>query len=598
MKKMLLTMGITSLVMLILLGVLIWRASGVSKEISNANTRKENLEKDMVSSDGKKAYEDIPERKIVPLYRSGVNKNVITYNKKNIKDIYDVEKSAEIAKQLNNLRELSEYNFESPLISYNPFGTVENSLYISFHSEKKGYVQYTISVEDKDIPDFTRTCLNADGDKATKDHEITLAGLVPGMKNYIVMRLYGQHDEVLEEMYYTIEMKESRYGSPEKIEWEKGRSKEQISNGLYVVSGKGGKKGKRCISLYDNSGILRGEIPVLADMPEKIIYVYDNMLYACDKNVVVQVSTKGQVMYRYDMPSHTMQGAYTYDGFGNLYVIASKNNKKSVNDAVLEVGLTTGEVAEVADFTELLDKVYQAAKPVKGEKKLNWIDLNDIQVMGVNQILVSSHELSSIIKVSNLHSRIPRISYILADKAIWSASTNRKKVMDKSYKEGEEPEETEPPVESILDEKEKKQEPFHSYFGQSQIVYESDSSLEEGQYYLYVYNNNYGEWKTRPAFSFAKYSYVGTKKEPAARSYYDKYLVDETTWTYYLEDKVSLPYMEQGGNVQAIGEHYLTMDTDNSFLEMDSEGKTVLRYDTARKIYRVEKEDWKNFWFK
>lgn len=604
MKKILTTMGITSIIMLIVIGVLVWRTSKISNDLSAANEEKEAQERDLLSADGKKAIDDIEERKVVPLYLNGLNKNVLTYKKEKQADIYNVEKSAQIAEQLGNMKEIGEYTFEKALLAYNPFGTYENSLYMSFHTSKKSYVRYTITVEDDTVPDFTRTCLNTDDSAVAKDHEFTVIGLVAGMKNYIVMELYGNNDEVLDTMIYSIDVPESPSSAAVKLAAEEGRSKEVISNGLYAVYGnmddgaKKAKNKKNAITLYDNSGILRGEIPLIGYRGDGITYVYDNIAYACAKNQIVQVSARGQVMHIHDLGGYTQGGGYTYDGNGNLYVIASKDGRKTVNDVVLEVGLTTGETSEVLDFTKLLDKVAEAAKPVKGEKKLDWIGLNGIQVTDVNQILVSSRELSSIIKVNNIHSEIPSVSYILADKAIWKASTNKSRVLDKSYKEGEEPEQTESPVDSILETKPEKEIVFDSQFGQCQIAVEKSSSLAEGQYYLYVLNNNYGEWKTRPAFSFSRFKGIGTKDKPAKNSYYYRFIVDETARTYYLDESVKLPYISHDGSVQRIKEHYVVAcSDDDKFMEFDKNGKILTSYDFGKKIYKIEKEDWKSFWF-
>lgn len=583
------------------IGILIWRVSGVSSDLTDASAEKKALERDLLSPDGKKALDDIAERNVVPLYLSGLNKNVLSYKKDSKKDIYDKEKSAQVAEQLANLEEIGDYSFEEPLLAYNPFGTYAYSLYAYFQAERKSYVRYTVTVEDAEIPDFTRTCREADGSTLSKTHEITLVGLVPGQKNYIVMELYNHHDEVLDTMYYSIDVPESETGAAVKLATSKGRSKETISNGLYSVYAydvKDKKKTSYSITLYDNSGILRGELPLLLHGADSVSYVYDTIIYACDSDTFVQISPRGQVLQVYDLKGYTYEKGFTADGFGNLYIVTSKNGRKTVNDVLLELELSTGKVTEVLDFVQVLDKVKEAAKSTGKKKKLDWIGINGVQVPGTDQIIVSCRELSSIIKVNYIHSRIPQIGYILADKSLWRASTNKGKVMDKAYKEGEEPEETEPPVDSILDTKEEKKVVFPSQFGQSQILYKADASLGEGQYYLYVMNNNYGEWKSRPSFSFAQISGVGTKEKPVEHSYYYRYLVDEAGQVYYLDKSVELPYIPQEGSVQEVGGHYLVANADNNtFFEMDKEGKLLTTYDVGKKLYQVEKLDWKDFWF-
>lgn len=605
MKRVLWTVLITSIVMMTLMGVIIWRTSSVSKKLASQQEEKLMEEKDLLSADGEKAYEEIEERKIVPLYLKGIDKNVVTYEKESTTEIYDTVKSAEIKKQLENMQEMGEYSFEKPLIAYNPFGTLNNSLFVYFSDSKKSYIRYTISVEDQQIPDFTRTCLDHDGKTMNKEHEFTLAGLVPGMKNYIIMESYNSHDALENTMVYTLDVPECSSGLSTRITVEKGRSKDIISNGLYEVFGHCWGKGKNrqgSIALYDNSGVLRGEIPLEDDYSgEAILNVYDKLVYGCAKDKIAQVSAAGQVMYIHELKGYSQSGAYVYDECGNLYIAASKNKRQSVNDIVLKVALTEQTVEQVLDLTKIMDAVYDAAKPVKGEKKLNWLDINALALTDVDQLLISSRELSSIIKINHIHSKMPSIGYILADKGIWKASSNRDKVYEKSYKEGEEPQETEPLVESILDTKEKKPEPFASHFGQTQIEVEKSEELGEGQYYLYVLNNNYGEWETRPVFDFdRRYEEVGTKNRDADASYYYRYIVDEAAGTYYLDNSEKLPYIGKQGHIQYMDEEHqilLTVTDKKHFFVMDDEGKVLYNYQLEEEPAQVIKEDFMNFWF-
>ena len=78
----------------------------------------------------------------------------------------------------------------------------------------------------------------------------------------------------------------------------------------------------------------------------------------------------------------------------------------------------------------LLKQVY---KKTAG-KRADWIDLNSIQVVGTNKLLLSSKKLSSIFKVSNVGSILPKINYIIADKKLYKSykGFKQKKVLTKS----------------------------------------------------------------------------------------------------------------------------------------------------------------------
>ena len=69
--------------------------------------------------------------------------------------------------------------------------------------------------------------------------------------------------------------------------------------------------------------------------------------------------------------------------------------------------METGNVSLKLDFDSLLSEIYN-----KSGKKTNWIDINSVQVCGTNKLIIGSKSLSSIFKVSNVGSIIPKLDYI------------------------------------------------------------------------------------------------------------------------------------------------------------------------------------------
>ena len=87
MKKRLITILITSLLMIGLMGGFLWKMNSISKKI--AKNQKELLaqERDLDTSD--KAYKDVKELELQTLYLSGDKKNVVTRTYNSLKEIYD-----------------------------------------------------------------------------------------------------------------------------------------------------------------------------------------------------------------------------------------------------------------------------------------------------------------------------------------------------------------------------------------------------------------------------------------------------------------------------------------------------------------------------
>lgn len=614
MKKRMITILITSLVMIGLMGGFLWKMNSMSKKIAKNRNELLAQERDIDKSD--KAYEDVERLELQNLYLSGGKKNVVTRKYGSLKEIYNTQKSAATEEMLTDIKKKGEYTTERPLWAYNPYGTNNNSLYLYFQSHGKCYCRYTVSVEDKNIPDFTRTLSNGASGNISQEHEYQIIGLVPGKTNYIILKLYNSKDELSQTLYFKVKMPKSKTGAQTILKSETGRSKVTIQNGLYSVFQapvsskktvtkmvtKKVKKKKRtvrkrvkkkvtvtqkksAILLYDNSGVLRGELPVIQTGKNAEI-IYDNLVYAYDSNGIAQVNSLGQVVGCLNMPNNYYQyGEFTYDGYGSIYVLADYKADKAPGGHVVKFEISSGEMTDALSMADVLPSVLAKATKAGKKAQRSWIELDSVQVVGTNQLLLGSSKLSSIFKVNNVNSLMPRLDYIIGDKDLWKDYKRlKRKVLTKTLPEGatEPPQET-PIIDSILETKQEAPELFPSQYGQNALVLDkSSSALAEGQYYLEMLNNNAGRGAARGNES----------------SYYYKYLVDETARTYILEEKQRLEKNTEGGNVTPYGESYLYCTSDNNtFLERDEQGKLIKSFQVEQALYRVYKKDWKGFWF-
>ena len=120
---------------------------------------------------------------------------------------------------------------------------------------------------------------------------------------------------------------------------------------------------------------------------------------------------------------------------------------------------------------------------------------------------------------------------------------------------------------------------------------EKDDTLPNGQYYLYLYNNNFGSAKTLPKFSWTSYKGVGSYKKGKA-SYYYKYLVDEKKKTYRLVKKFAVPYSSVVSSAQHFDENItFSSGMNHTYGEYDKNGKMIrtFTYQSKRYAYRVMK---------
>ena len=191
MKKKLITILITSIIMIAAAGAFLWKMNDLSNKMEKQEEAVLDEERDLQRYQRTKAAETVKEQDIIPLYMSGGNKNVVTINYQSKKDIYNVNHSAKAEETLTDIKgRAGKYTPASALWAYNPYGTNNNSLYVYFNTNGKCYCRYTISVKDKNIPDFTRTPVNNLSGSVAKEHEYQLTGLVPGKKNYIIIKYF------------------------------------------------------------------------------------------------------------------------------------------------------------------------------------------------------------------------------------------------------------------------------------------------------------------------------------------------------------------------------------------------------------------------
>lgn len=568
MKTYIKTALITSLVMLILMGaagIFIGKAYFANKEDEKAKTEEE-MDMNLYGS----TQVDISDADVYDLEISGDEKNVQTFSFENAGEIYNVKKSAQIREELERMKKKNSYSIDTPLWAYNPFGTNKLSLYVYFKTAEEYSLKYTIHTEDKETPDFTRNCYSSRGE-LLKEHEYQITGLVPGVKNYILLSLYNKKGEMVKQVVYSITPNTPKDAPQLRLSGIEGKSSEKLATGLYVFMGED-------IYLYDNSGVLRGMIPMVNSHAVNLIFINGQMVYNYSKDSFAAVDSMGQVKETYSLSNYKIANDFTYDGYGNLFVLASHTKAGTTSDRIVSINLESGKQKEVVNFADILPNMKKKAS--KGSaKKLNWLDLNSIAMVGSDSAVVSSKELSSIIKINSLNSVRPDVDYILSQDTVWA---------DSGY-------------ESLLYTKvvsEEGDKLFKSQFGQSSLEIVKDAEAE--QYYITMLNHNYGNSSTRKDINWSEVEGVGTKKKEASTSKYYKYYIDEDASIYMLTDSFNVPYSTEG-SLFTYGTHLVVNAAEQGILnEYDKDGKLIrgLEYKEKSKPYKVQKQDMKGFWYR
>lgn len=499
-----------------------------------------------------------------------------------ITTIYDTVYQDEVEDQLEILQMKDTYNLDHPLLIMNPYGTNRLGMYLYLNTEEDAFLEYTVSVDEQVVYDFTRHLYSNDTE-AEAEHEGYVIGLVPGVRNTITLRSYNRKNAITDKYVYSFDMPASDTIAQPILDVTQEGSLEELSDGLYTLFETGQKQagGAGHILFYDNTGVVRSEIPLDGTTANsRIEFVDGNMLYACSDHQFAFVDEDGKVEYIYNLDGFTLHHDFDYDADEDC-VIALATNKanNTAEDSIVLLDLETGNYTELfnfkAIFPDIANSAVNSATDPEGEG-LGWIQLNSIQIVDSDNIIVSSRELNSIIKVDRIR-EAPEIAYIISDPVFWQGTPYASLVLEQIGG-------------------------FTNHAGQYSVSYLKDASLKNGQYYIHMYNNNYGNSTSYPEFDYTSITNVGTPAAAADNSYYYRYKVDEKGKTYELVESFPVPYSNVLGSTQVIdGNTLVCSGSMGVFGEYDADGNLIAEYKVTVpegvSLYRVFKYKMDGYWF-
>ena len=492
---------------------------------------------------------------------------------------YDLDVQEAIQSQIDALKE-QDHKMEDPLLIFDPYGTNTTSLYIWFEEEEASALSYTIQCDG--YADFNRTLYSNSEDNTSSTHEHQLIGLVPGESNTITLSAKDSDGTLLEQVEFTVEAPQLSSGYPTQIE-KNTENDTELSEGLYMTFGLNYSYDGYSF-LIDNEGTVRGELPLDGDMIENIMFYDDAMFYSVDLSKAVRIDRLGKVIAVYEFPEYELHHDYVLNSDGEIIALATEYAKDSVEDIIIAIDLESGDVEKIIDFDEVMGDYKALTQPYSadsmwGSQDWDWLHFNSIQLVNEDEMILSSRETSTIMKFDNIYDDI-KIDYFIGPENVWADTAYSQYVLTK---EGN----------------------FTNAAGQHNVVYETDDSLEEGQYYLYFYNNNFWSYESRSeSISGSDGNSTSFQDDGNSISYYTRYLVDENEGTYQLVDSLSVPYSSIVSSVQWYGDELIVnsgMRTE--FYIYDADGELLASYaynDADESIflgYRIYKYSFTDFWF-
>lgn len=490
------------------------------------------------------------------------------------KSIYTEEYQDAVEERLELEKSTGDYTEDHMLIKENPYGTNTLSLYVYFSTQEPVSVSYNVSVPDSSIVDFSQT--PAGEEEFTTEHEFQVLGLIAEEENTITFTL-TKEDGSVETRSYVHTMGELSGEEERKLQQtEVAEQGESVTDGLYVILGNDSDK-EDFMYYYDNSGVLRGEIPLIGYRSHRLLFQDDRMYYSISENQIAAVNRLGKVEMIYDTGTYSLHHDYVFDDDGNMLVLATDTESESVEDQIIKIDTQTGEVSCVLDLEELFPD-YKETCIKNDDGELDWMHINTIQWTGDDAVLLSSRETSTILMITDIYDS-PKVEYMIGEESFWEGT---------GYEE-------------LLLRKDESMGTFSNTGGQHSITYVKDETLDEGEYYLYLFNNNFGTSNSNPSYDWKQIDGMETSMKEGTTSYYYKYKINENDGTYSLVQSFEVPFSAYVSSAQEYdGNLIIDSGMQGIFGEYDSNGNLIQEFQMKladEYIYRVYKYSFSGFYF-
>ena len=504
-----------------------------------------------------------------------------------IENVYTADFQQMRQEQLIAERDEEPRTIDDIYVKDDPYATNTRSLYVYFTTEQPATVSYTVAAEG--YPDFSADAYEG-VDGATTEHEFLVLGLLPDRTNTITLTITDETGDTTERV---IEREGLGLLGTEEVRLEQPVQPAEgtdLGNGLYAILGNDSDD-QDFMFYYDANGVLRGEVPILFYRSHRLLFDDDGLMwFSASTEKMAAMDRLGRLVKILDLGDrYILHHDYAFDADQNLVLLATKLNRSDgcVQDQIVKLDTDTGKVTPLLDMGDMFPEYKMSTdhagideSDLSATGKWDWIHFNTIQMLPDGSALLSARETSTIIKIDDLEGT-PTLDYMIGEPSVWAGTPQEDDFLTK-----------------VGD--------FPDTGGQHSVTYVDDPALSDGQYYLYMFDNNYGSAQTRPDFDWTVIDGIVTKYSIAtegAYSQYRRYLVDENAGTYTEVNAFDVPYSPLVSSAQELDGGRVLIDSGLQGLfgvYDESTGELLAQYRmklNTSYIYRVYEYDFKGFYF-
>ena len=504
-----------------------------------------------------------------------------------VENVYTADFQQMRQEQLIAERDEEPRTIDNIYVKDDPYATNTRSLYVYFTTEQPATVSYTVAAEG--YPDFSADAYEG-VDGATTEHEFLVLGLLPDLTNTITLTITDETGDTTERV---IEREGLGLLGTEEVRLEQPVQPAEgtdLGNGLYAILGNDSDD-QDFMFYYDANGVLRGEVPILFYRSHRLLFDDDGLMwFSASTEKMAAMDRLGRLVKILDLGDrYILHHDYAFDADQNLVLLATELNRSDgcVQDQIVKLDTDTGKVTPLLDMGDMFPEYKMSTdhagideSDLSATGKWDWIHFNTIQMLPDGSALLSARETSTIIKIDDLEGT-PTLDYMIGEPSVWAGTPQEDDFLTK-----------------VGD--------FPDTGGQHSITYVDDPALPDGQYYLYMFDNNYGSAQTRPDFDWTVIDGIVTKYSIAtegAYSQYRRYLVDENAGTYTEVNAFDVPYSPLVSSAQELDGGRVLIDSGLQGLfgvYDESTGELLAQYRmklNTSYIYRVYQYDFKGFYF-
>ena len=504
-----------------------------------------------------------------------------------VENVYTADFQQMRQEQLIAERDEEPRTIDNIYVKDDPYATNTRSLYVYFTTEQPATVSYTVAAEG--YPDFSADAYE-DVDGATTEHEFLVLGLLPDLTNTITLTITDETGDTTERV---IEREGLGLLGTEEVRLEQPVQPAEgtdLGNGLYAILGNDSDD-QDFMFYYDANGVLRGEVPILFYRSHRLLFNDDGLMwFSASTEKMAAMDRLGRLVKILDLGDrYILHHDYAFDADQNLVLLATELNRSDgcVQDQIVKLDTDTGKVTPLLDMGDMFPEYKMSTdhagideSDLSATGKWDWIHFNTIQMLPDGSALLSARETSTIIKIDDLEGT-PTLDYMIGEPSVWAGTPQEDDFLTK-----------------VGD--------FPDTGGQHSVTYVDDPALPDGQYYLYMFDNNYGSAQTRPDFDWTVIDGIVTKYSIAtegAYSQYRRYLVDENAGTYTEVNAFDVPYSPLVSSAQELDGGRVLIDSGLQGLfgvYDESTGELLAQYRmklNTSYIYRVYQYDFKGFYF-